>query len=173
MSRLLLIIFTFLALTDTAYARGTYQTPADFVSESFAGQAPDAKILKLTDKLKQQIEDILQHKYKGRRIRYWQKKQKTVWVLNEIGKKKPITTGIIIKDYKIAQIKVLIFRESRGWEVKHNFFTKQYIDSSLTDNNKLNRSIDGISGATLSVRALSKQARIALLLNKSIINHDS
>ncbi|MCW8854886.1 MAG: FMN-binding protein [Gammaproteobacteria bacterium] len=168
MTRILLIISTLLILTEPGLARGTYQKPADFVAESFSGQPPEAKVLQLTDELKQTIEDILQHKYKGRRVRYWQQNNKTVWVLNEIGKKKPITTGIVIEDNKISHIKVLIFRESRGWEVKHTFFTKQYIDTSLSDNTKLDRSIDGISGATLSVRALTKQARIALFLHHKI-----
>lgn len=168
MSKLLLIAFTIFTLMEPAYARGTYQQPDDFVAENFSASPPTAKALLLTKDLKQQIEHILQHKYKGRRIRYWQKNQKTLWILNEIGKKKPITTGIVIEDKKISHIKVLIFRESRGWEVKHTFFTKQFIDSSITDNNKLDRSIDGISGATLSVRALTKQARIALLLHNRV-----
>ena len=168
MTRLFWTVFILISLTGITYARGTYQEPADFVAENFSGQAPQAQVLLLTDELKQTIENILQHKYRGKRIRYWQQNQKTLWILDEIGKKKPITTGIVIENNKIIKIKVLIFRESRGWEVKHTFFTKQFIDSSMTDNNKLDRTIDGISGATLSVRALTKQARISLLLHKVV-----
>ncbi|MDH5472736.1 MAG: FMN-binding protein [Gammaproteobacteria bacterium] len=150
------------------YASNTYQQADEFIAESFEGQSPQAKAILLTDDLKQQIENILQHAYSGSRIRYWQRDQRTAWTLDEIGKTKPITTGIVIENNRIRTLKVLAFRESRGWEVKHTFFTKQFIDASLIKNNKLDRSIDGISGATLSVRALTKQARIALLLHKTI-----
>ena len=157
---------------SSSYAKGTYQTPADFVQDSFESQPPQAQVIWLNDDLRLQLEQILAHKYSGRRIRYWIKNQRSVWILDEIGKKKPITTGIVIDDGKISQIKVLVFRETRGWEVKYPFFTQQFINSSLDSEYKLDRHIDGISGATLSVRALTKLARIALLLDKKV-SHDS
>ncbi len=173
MLRLLIILFITAINITNANARGTYQQPVDFINESFSGHVPEAKVFWLKEDIKKQLEDILAHKYKGSRIRYWQKGQRSVWVLEEKGKKKPITVGITIKSGHIERIKVLIFRESRGWEVRYPFFTKQYIDSGLNKNNKLDKNIDGISGATLSVRALTKLARIALLLNKQIIQNDS
>lgn len=154
-----------------SYAKGTYQTTAEFIQNSFESQAPQPQILWLDDGLRKQVEEILAHKYSGRRIRYWKKDQRSVWVLDEIGKKKPITTGIVIDSNRISQIKVLVFRETRGWEVRYPFFTKQFTDSQLTNDNTLDRNIDGISGATLSVRAMTKLARIALLLNKTITTH--
>lgn len=154
-----------------SYAKGTYQTAAEFIQNSFQSMAPQPQILWLDDELRKQVEEILAHKYSGRRIRYWKKDQRSVWVLDEIGKKKPITTGIVIDSNRISQIKVLVFRETRGWEVRYPFFTKQFTDSQLTSDNTLDRNIDGISGATLSVRAMTKLARIALLLNKTITTH--
>jgi hypothetical protein len=168
MHRLLLILLISTIWLADASARGTYQAPAEFIAESFSGKAPEPKVFWLKDDVKKQIEEILAHKYKGRRIRYWQKDKRSAWILEEIGKKKAITTGIVINSNRIEKIKVLIFRESRGWEVRYPFFTKQYIDSALNKENKLDKTIDGISGATLSVRALTKLARIALLLNKQI-----
>jgi FMN-binding domain len=153
-------------------ASETYQNQADFLKENFSEGIPKPEVIWLKSKVKKQIEDILNHKYKSLRVRYWKKSDRSVWVLEEIGKTKPITVGIVIDNDKISKIKVLIFRESRGWEVKHPFFTKQFIDAKLTHRNRLTKQIDGISGATLSVRALTKLARIALLLNKQI-NHDS
>ena len=155
-----------------SFAKGTYQTPADFVHNSFDSQPPQPQVLWLDDELRLQLEEILAHKYSARRIRYWKKDRRSVWVLDEIGKKKPITTGIVIDNDKISQIKVLVFRETRGWEVKYPFFTQQFINRHLDQENRLDQSIDGISGATLSVRALTKLARVALLLNKKVI-HDS
>jgi len=62
-------------------------------------------------------------------------------------------------------MQVLAYRESRGGEVQQDFFTKQFKEARLTENDKLNKKIDGITGATLSVWALQKMARLALLFD--------
>ncbi len=155
-------------LCSAAYAKGTYQPPDEFVKEAFNGQPPAASIIWIKGELREQIEDILQHSFDSKRVRYWQQAKRSVWVLDEIGKKKPITVGIVIDGDKISQLKVLVFRETRGWEVRFPFFSEQFNNATLTEQQQLSQSIDGISGATLSVRALKKLARIALLLNRTI-----
>ena len=45
-------------------------------------------------------------------------------------------------------------------------FTDQFRGLKLTNDHLLTARIDGISGATLSVRALTKLARVALLLDR-------
>jgi uncharacterized protein with FMN-binding domain len=76
--------------------------------------------------------------------------------------------GVIIDNHHIVQLQVLAFRESRGWEVKHSFFTDQFITSTLSTEQTLSQSIDGISGATLSVNALTKIAQLALFFDQTI-----
>lgn len=156
----------------TAQAGGIYQKPGEFINQVFNNKPPKAEVLWLNKDLKKRITDILDHKYKGLRIRYWQQNQdsnrKTVWILNEIGKEKPITTGFVINNGQIRLVKVLVFRESRGWEVRHGFFTDQFKHAKLKSDHHLNQDIDNISGATLSVRAVTKLARIALLLDLEI-----
>ena len=56
----------------------------------------------------------------------------------------------------------MAYRESRGGEVRHANFLKQYQNVGLLPDNFLNKNIDGISGATLSVRAMGRMARLAL-----------
>jgi len=68
----------------------------------------------------------------------------------------------VTADNAIQDVKVLVFRESRGWEVKYPFFTDQFNQVQLNNEKELNKHIDGISGATLSVNALRKLARLAL-----------
>ena len=157
-----------LLLSLPVFAGGVYQKPADFIKQVFNNNPPKPSVLWLKKDLKKQLSDILDHKYKGMRIRYWQQDRKTAWILEETGKDKLITTGIVISDGKIEQVKVLIFRESRGWEVRHDFFTDQFKQVKLADDKQLNKHIDNISGATLSVRAIKKLARIALLLDKIV-----
>ena len=163
----LLTIF-FLIIISPVHAGGVYQKPDDFINQVFDGKPPKVAVLWLSKDLKQQITDILDHKYKGLRVRYWQQENRTAWILEEIGKEKPITTGLVINDGQIELVKVLVFRESRGWEVRHDFFTDQFKKAKLVEDNQLDKHIDNISGATLSVRALRKLAQIALLLDQTI-----
>ncbi len=167
-----LFIILCVFITSAVYAGGVYQEPADFIHEVFDNNPPKAEVLWLDKDIKEQVVEILDHKYKGLRVRYWQQDKDTAsrsaWVLDEIGKEKQITAGIVINNSQIEQVKVLVFRESRGWEVRHDFFTDQFKQASLKDNNRLDKTIDNISGATLSVRAVKKLARIALLLDRQV-----
>lgn len=170
-SRSMRTIFTSMLLlfSSILLAGGVYMEPDTFIEQSFASKPPAPKAIWLTKPLKAEIETILQHTYKGLRVRYWREGKRTAWILDEIGKEKPITTGIMIDDGRIEQVRILVFRESRGWEVRHDFFTEQFDDARLEKDNRLSNHIDNISGATLSVRAVSKQARIALLLHRHVI----
>lgn len=145
-----------------------YQEPSEFVNETFHGKPPSPNALWLTPELREQMEHILGHAPSGMRVRYWQDQERTTWILDEIGKELPITTGIVIDHNGIERVRVLIFRESRGWEVRHDFFTDQFRGARMNNKGDLDRNIDGISGATLSVRAVEKLARVALLLNSKI-----
>lgn len=156
--------------------KGVYQTPKAFIKASL-GESSQAKLLWLSKEDKANVAEILNHKFNLLRIRYWQNGNETVWVLNEIGKEKPITIGVHISTEqnraKIEKLKVLTFRESRGDEVRHDFYAKQFTNTSLTSDNYLNKSIDGITGATLSVRATKKVARLALWLNTKVTTSSS
>ncbi len=147
-----------------------YQSNEDFINEVFAQQAPKPGVIWLKKERKKTVADILQHRPGFLRTRYWADAQQSVWILEETGKTKPITVGVVIENQQIKFVRVLAFRESRGWEVKHSFFTDQFKQLSLTDDGMLSTPIDGISGATLSVNALKKIARIALYLNQQRIN---
>ena len=82
------IIFICLILVSSnAHSRGVYQQPNDFVFEAFNSQLTP-KVIWLKGALRMQVEAILQHKYNAKRIRYWYKDNRSVWVLEEVGKKK-------------------------------------------------------------------------------------
>ena len=155
-------------LSFNTQAKGVYLEPEKFLSHTFGNDVPKAKKLWIKKDLKPEIKKIMGHDLGVIRIRYWDDGSKTAWILEEIGRDKPITVGLVIKDNKIEQVNVLIFRESRGWEVKYPFFTDQYKQVSLLANKELDKKIDGISGATLSVNALNKLARLALYLDSYI-----
>jgi hypothetical protein len=160
------LVFGLAVWVSHAHAERVYQQPDAFVAEAFKAQPPAPAVLWLTGKLKAEVRAILDHDYPAMRLRYWGENGRSVWVLDEIGKESPITVGIVVENNRIAQMRVLVFRESRGWEVESPAFIRQYLGAALTSDQTLDRHIDGISGATLSVRALSKLSRLALLLHR-------
>ena len=155
-----------------AHSGGLYQTPEAFLAEIFKGTPPPPQVVWLRGETRETADEIMGHRYPGLRIRYWSKERRSAWILDEIGKERPITTGLVINGNAIELIRVLEYRESRGGEVRHPFFTDQFSGASLTDKYKIDRHIDGISGATLSVRALEKLARLALYLHGKTISPD-
>jgi hypothetical protein len=146
-------------------ARGVYQEPDAFLSEVFAGDVPEPEVIWLTGERKGVVNELLGHDYATLRVRYWRRDPRSTWILEEIGKEQPITVGLVVNEGRLERIKVLVFRETRGWEVRHPFFTDQFTNAQLDGNRDLDRHIDGISGATLSVRAMKKLAALALYLD--------
>jgi hypothetical protein len=166
-----LLLLTTLVCTGASIAGGVYQEPEAFIADVFGDDVPKPEVIWPDDALKKTLADILGHAYTSLRIRYWRRGATTAWVLNEIGKEKPITTGIVVRDGKVERVRILAFRESRGGEVRHAFFTEQFDHAGLQPDLELDRHIDNISGATLSVSAVSKLVRIALALDQRVMSH--
>lgn len=156
-----------LLIAFSVSARGVYQTDKDFLTETFNDNVPKSKVIWVKGEQKQAITDILGHPYTGLRIRYWQQQEKTAWVLEEIGKVEPIIFGVVVSGDKVDNVRVLEFRESRGSEIHYPAFTRQFQGAGL-EGQQLDRTIDGISGATLSVRAISAVVRLALYLHTQV-----
>ena len=163
-----LTLFALLSLAFPAYASGPDAEIETFLSGAFQ-DAPEVGDIWLTGELRANVRDILRHDYPLARLKYWRSGDRTAWVLDEIGKERPITVGIVIDHGKVEKVNVLIYRESRGWEVRSPAFTAQFTGARLEDGMKLDRTIDGISGATLSVRALQKLTRLSLLLHQQVL----
>ena len=124
-------------------------------------------MLWLTPDLRSGANRILGHEPSQLRQKYWSDGKKTAWILEEIGKEETITAGFVVRDGRIEQARVLTYRESRGDEVHYPSFLSQFHGSALADDNHLNRRIDGIAGATLSVNAMVRMARLALYFAKA------
>jgi len=171
MARFYILIF-FLVISITSQARGVYQHPDAFLADIFKDKVPKAQFIWFTGDVGKTVKSILSHKPSSLRTRYWRQDKRSIWILEEIGKEKPITVGFIVSQGQIKRIKVLIFRESRGWEIKREGFTDQFKNISLEKENTLSKPIDSISGATLSVNAVTKLSRVALYLHSQVIKKD-
>ncbi len=163
----ILAAFCFL-VPGLASAAGVYKTTDEFLAEAFPGERPRQEVVWLTGEVGRDLGEALGRRPATLRMRYWRRGTRTAWILDEIGKDKPITTGVVVDGGAIRRIEVLAFRESRGWEIRLPAFTRQFIDVDLTADRQLDRHIDGITGATLSVRAMKKMARAALVLDAHV-----
>ncbi len=153
-------------VVSNAQAIEQYLKPEQFLAEVFAENLPKQEVLWVTKEIAKQAEKILGHAPNQLRQRYWRSNGKSAWILDEIGKEEPITAGFVVSDGRIVQVRVLTYRESRGGEVRYPAFLKQYQGIELLADSYLNRNIDGISGATLSVNAMNRMARLALYFDR-------
>ncbi len=145
-------------------SQGRYMESADYVRAAFPKREPSQDTLWVTNELRESAEVLLGYGIEPLRVRYWQRDRRTAWILDEIGKERPITIGVVVEDGTASMVRVLEFRESRGWEVRYPFFTDQFEDAGLDGQDEIDLRIDGITGATLSVEAVTRVVRLALFL---------
>ena len=145
---------------------GRYEEKHAYLERAFPAGVPSPRTVWIDGELRETVEEVLGHEYNRLRIRYWKDGDRSAWILDEIGKELPITIGVTVDAGALHDVRVLEFRESRGWEVRYPFFTRQFVAARLDEKRRLSRNIDGITGATLSVRAVTRIARVALLLHE-------
>jgi len=164
--RSLALLMLALGAAAAGWVRGeVYQEPDAFVAEVF-GTRPEPKVLWLTKDIQAQAAAILGHPPVQLRQRYWSDAHKSVWILEEIGKEELITAGFVVAEGHIDHVRVLVYRESRGQEVRYPSFLKQFKEAKLAQGDRLDREIDGVAGATLSVGAMERMARLALFFDR-------
>lgn len=161
----LAITFLLMALPGLAVAATVYETSEEFLNRAFDDATPDPGLVWLSGDRKSAVRNLLGHDYPALRLRYWCRDRRSAWVLEEIGKDMPITVGIIVEGNYIENLRVLTYRENRGGEVATPAFTEQFSGSGLDAKGSLDTRIDGITGATLSVKALTRLASVALYLS--------
>ena len=167
-----LLFVTGLAFAGPSGEAGRYIETDEYLSSVFVDEVPAPSTLWIAGDLRDNVERMLGHRFASLRVRYWFDGTRSAWVLDEIGKELPITIGVSVANDAVENVRVLEFRESRGWEVRYPFFTDQFVNVRLGPDEHLDKRIDGITGATLSVRAVTRIARIALLLHEHVASSD-
>lgn len=166
--RLLSLVLALLAVCP-AHAAEVIEAPQAFVASAFAGRTPVQAVLWLTPDIQSGISRIIGQRLPNLRQRYWRDGRRTAWILEKVGKEEPITAGFVLEDDRIVSAHVLIYRETRGWEIRYPNFRDQFIGAKLTRDLRLDTDIDGIAGATLSVDAMRQMARLALYLHALVL----
>lgn len=86
-------------------------------------------------------------------------------VQNTIGKHKPMTYMVgVDNEGSVSDVELLVFRESRGSEVRKKRFNVQYEGKTVLDPVRIKRDITNITGATMSVRSMSAGVKRVLVL---------
>jgi len=84
---------------------------------------------------------------------------------NTIGKHKPMTYMVGVDAHgRVSNVELLVFRETRGSEVRTKRFNAQYEGKTVLDPVRINKDIINISGATMSVRSMSAGVKRVLVL---------
>jgi hypothetical protein len=162
------IVAAILVMAAFVVSAEEYLSRDAFLGLAFAEQQPEMKTLWITEETRVAAKAAVGWAPSALRLRYWQAGSRTAWILEDIGKHKPITLGVVVAGNQIGRVEVLAFRESRGWEIRYPFFTSQFSGLRLADDGYLDKPVDGITGATLSVQATERMARLALWLNTQV-----
>lgn len=164
--RLLSLALTLFAVCHV-HAAEVIEAPEAFVAQAFADDTPSQAVLWLTPEIQSGISRIMGQRLPNLRQRYWRSGRRSAWILEKVGKEEPITAGFVVEDGHIVSAHVLIYRETRGWEIRYPNFRDQFIGLALDQDLALNKRFDGIAGATLSVNAMGSMARLALYLHRA------
>src|SRR5437870_1446757 len=86
-------------------------------------------------------------------------------VQETIGKHRPITYIVgITPEGRVFDVEIMVYRESKGGEVRRKRFNSQYEGKTAQDPIRINKDIINVTGATMSVRSVSAGVKRALVL---------
>ena len=119
-------------------------------------------ILKLDKQMKKEVENQVKQKFYRDKLYYWtiSKDDTTIayaFLDNVIGKSMPITFLVILNiNGNIINTNVIKYREAYGGEVGNKGWLQQFINKNINSSYNIGKDINGISGATISVKSMSK-----------------
>ena len=113
----------------------------------------------LTDAQKKAIGELCLQSIETNRITFYVGKRGGVTIGyaiidHEIGKSFPITFMTVLNEEgTVRDVEIMVYREPRGWEVRYPSFMDQFAGRTADSDY---RTVNSITGATLSVRAMVK-----------------
>ena len=133
-------------------------------------QKIQAEELRLTPDQKLRIQDRIGWKFPEESFRAFKaetdgKVDGYAVIQETIGKHRPITYIVgITPQGKVFDVEIMVYRESKGSEVRRKRFNAQYEGKTAQDPISINKDIINITGATMSVRSVSAAVKRALVL---------
>src|SRR5438876_2816779 len=136
-----------------------------------------AEELRLTPDQKARIQDRIGWKFSEESFRAFKaetggKVDGYAVIQETIGKHRPITYIVgITPQGKVFDVEIMVYRESKGSEVRRKRFNAQYEGKTAQDPISINKDIINITGATMSVRSVSAGVKRALVLVEEFYLH--
>ncbi len=154
-----------------AYAEEVYLTENSALKLAFAGcDRTEKKVHAFTKSEKDKIESRLGWSLSQSTVAFFQGYLKDVpagraIIVDEIGKFKPITFMVkVSNEGKVERVDVMVYRETVGSEVRRERFTRQFRGKTAKDPMRINRDILNLTGATMSVQAMTAGIKKALVI---------
>ncbi|MGP0566404.1 MULTISPECIES: FMN-binding protein [unclassified Nitrospina] len=175
----LLLIVSFILLPtlvvfgEEEYVETVYLTKMEALKLAF----PNTRFVKkkkvwLSEAQREAISNILEEDYDERRLTWYigldDKKEPLGYMVvgNEIGRSYPITFMVVINpDGTVRDVEIMVYREPHGWEVRFEPFMSQFFGR---DSKNPFNDINNITGATLSVRSMTRGVKKAVAAYKVI-----
>ena len=164
----ILIILTFASLVlGSEIKEKTLQVINDYYQQEIKVEKFKFKIPK---KIKKQIQNQIKQKFYRDQIYYWTIKidNKIHYALmdNTLGKTMPITFLVIFNEnQEVIHSSIIKYREGYGGEISGKKWLAQFIGMKQDSLYKHEKEIDGITGATISVKSFTKGiSKLSLLL---------
>lgn len=96
------------------------------------------------------------------------------FVDEELGQHMPITYGVKFSPAgAVEDMEIMVYRESRGDEVRDLRFRKQFVGRTGHDAIRLNRDVVAISGATISSNSMAVGVRRAVILFEECVPYQT
>ena len=132
----------------------------------------------ISKKIKKKIQNQVKQKFYRNQIYYWTIKlnETTHYALldNTLGKTMPITFLVMFNDkQEVIHSSIIKYREGYGGEISGTAWLKQFVGMKQDSLFKFGREIDGITGATISVKSFTKGISKLSLLLPHVINYDN
>ena len=173
-NKLILILSIILSLAFSSEIKDkTIQVINDFYNQQDI-QIDEFKF-SISKKIKKEIQNKVKQKFYRNQIYYWTIKidDKIHYALmdNTIGKTMPITFLVIFNEnQEVIHSSIIKYREAYGGEIGGEKWLNQFIGMKNDSLYKHGKEIDGISGATISVKSFTKGISKLSLLLPYIIN---
>ena len=95
----------FASLLSGLIAEEVYESPSTFIASAFPGGGYETGTVSTRNEA---VKAIFNGRgYRASSAKFWRNGERTAWILEEIGKHKPITVGVVIDKGKIDTLKVL------------------------------------------------------------------
>ena len=168
MKKILITLFISSLIISSEIKEASLKTIQSFYKDSI--EIIDKKF-KISSNIKKKIQNKVKQKFFRDQIYYWiiKKDGKNIgYVLldNSIGKSMPITyLAIFDSDQQIIHSSIIKYREGYGGEVAGKKWLAQFNGMRRDSLYSFSKDIAGISGATISVRSVTKGfSKLSLLL---------